>query len=64
MQKILFLCLFISVSVFGQDKNPFTLDVSLIRGNAMSHSEDMSHLVNGHPEGRKSSIRRYQKGAP
>lgn len=51
MQKILFLCLFISVSVFGQDKNPYTFDVSLIRGNAMSHSEDMSHLVNGHPEG-------------
>jgi len=51
MQKILLLCLFISVSVFCQDKNPYTLDVSLIRGNAMSHSEDMSHLVNGHPEG-------------
>jgi len=51
MRNVLLLCLFLSLSVFSQDKNSFILDVSLLRGNAMAHSNDMAHLINGHPEG-------------
>lgn len=51
MKKISILFLFVSLSFFGQEKSPFTLNVSFLRGNTMSHSEDMAHLVNGHPEG-------------
>ena len=51
MRKFYLIFLFFSFSIFGQNKNPFTLDVSLLRGNALPHTEDMYHLVNGHPDG-------------
>ena len=51
MRKFYLLFLFSSFSIFGQNKSPFTLDVSLLRGNALPHTEDMYHLVNGHPDG-------------
>ena len=51
MRKFYLLFFFFSFAVFGQNKNPFAVEVSFLRGNALPHTEDMYHLVNGHPNG-------------
>jgi hypothetical protein len=51
MKKIYFLFLLLTSIVFGQTQNPFAVEVSILRGNALPHTEDMYHLVNGHPNG-------------
>jgi len=51
MKKIYLLFLLFSFSVFGQNTNPFSVEASFLRGNALPHTEDMYHLVNGHPDG-------------
>lgn len=51
MRKIyllFFLCSFVG---FGQNTNALSLEASILRGNALPHTEDMYHLVNGHPQG-------------
>jgi hypothetical protein len=50
MRKIYFLFLLISFTVAGQKSNPFVLELSYLRGNVLPHTEDMYHLVNGHPQ--------------
>ncbi|MEO5776832.1 MAG: acyloxyacyl hydrolase [Flavobacterium sp.] len=50
MRKFHFLFLLISISVFSQKNNPFVVEASYLRGNVLPHTEDMYHLVNGHPQ--------------
>src|ERR1700754_3442729 len=50
MRKIYFLFLLFSLSLFGQNNNPFSVEASYLRGNVLPHTEDMYHLVNGHPQ--------------
>lgn len=51
MKKIYIFFLLFSISIFSQKTNSFAVEVSLVRGNVLPHSEDMYHLVNGHPSG-------------
>ncbi|MCF6133312.1 acyloxyacyl hydrolase [Flavobacterium wongokense] len=50
MRKIYSLFLLFSLTVVGQKNNPFSVEASFLRGNVLPHTEDMYHLVNGHPE--------------
>lgn len=50
MRKIYFLFLGFSLTVFAQKDNPFSVEASYLRGNVLPHTEDMYHLVNGHPQ--------------
>lgn len=50
MRKIYLLLLLCSLSVLGQKQNPFVVELSYLRGNILPHTEDMYHLVNGHPQ--------------
>lgn len=45
---LIFLC---GITGFSQNDNAYSLEVSFLRGNALPHTEDMYHLVNGHPDG-------------
>ncbi len=50
--KIFFaIILLISGCVFAQQKDTYAVEVSFLRGNVLPHSEDIHHLINGHPEG-------------
>lgn len=51
MKKTYLLFLLFSFSLFGQNTNPFAIEASILRGNALPHTEDMYHLINGHPQG-------------
>jgi hypothetical protein len=50
MRKIYSLFLLCSLTVLGQKNNPFAIEASYLRGNVLPHTEDMYHLVNGHPQ--------------
>lgn len=50
MRKIYSLFLLFSLTVLGQKDNPFSVEASYLRGNVLPHTEDMYHLVNGHPQ--------------
>lgn len=50
MRKFYLFFLLFSCVVFSQDKNPFAVEFSYFRGNVLPHTEDMYHLVNGHPQ--------------
>ena len=63
MRKIYFLFLLLSLSAFGQKNNPFAVEASFLRGNALPHTEDMFHLVNGHPEGFMLSVIKRSDGS-
>ena len=46
------LFLFSYYIVFGQNQNIVdNIEVSYLKGNALPHTEDMHHLINGHPNG-------------
>jgi hypothetical protein len=52
MKKILLLILCISTGVFAQESNDTrAVELSFLGGNVMSHTPDLHHLINGHPEG-------------
>jgi hypothetical protein len=50
MRKIYLLFLLLGLSVLGQKTNPFAIEAAYLRGNVLPHTEDMYHLVNGHPQ--------------
>jgi hypothetical protein len=50
MKKTYLLFLFFTLASFGQKYNPFAIEASYLRGNILPHTEDMYHLVNGHPQ--------------
>lgn len=50
MKKLYAFILLISFSSFAQQKDTYSVEVSFLRGNVLPHSEDMYHLINGHPE--------------
>lgn len=50
MRKIHLLFVLVSLTVVGQKNNPFAVELSYLRGNVLPHTEDMYHLVNGHPQ--------------
>lgn len=56
MRKTHLLFLLFTLASFGQKSNPFSVEASFLRGNTLPHTEDMYHLVNGHPEGFMLSI--------
>lgn len=54
MKKIIFLFLttsIISYSQVSEKKNASYIDAQLFRGNVYKHTNDISHLISGHPEG-------------
>lgn len=51
MKKTYLLFLLFAFSGFGQNDNPFAIEAAVLRGNILPHTEDMYHLVNGHPKG-------------
>ena len=52
MKYLCFIIAFLgSQLVISQKDNPFAVEISVLRGNAMAHTEDMYHLINGHPDG-------------
>lgn len=53
MKKIIFLFLITSVISYSQvsEKNATYIDAQLFRGNIYRHTEDISHLITGHPDG-------------
>lgn len=63
MRQIYFVVLLFSTPLFSQNKNLFSLDVSLLRGNVLPHTEDMYHLVNGHPSGVMVSLGKVTDGS-
>lgn len=63
MKKIQLLFLLFSLSLFGQKQNPFMVEASILRGNTLPHTEDMYHLVNGHPEGLMLSVLKKTDGS-
>lgn len=63
MRKTYLLFLFFAIASFGQKSNPFAVEASLLRGNTLPHTEDMYHLVNGHPEGFMLSIIKRTDGS-
>ena len=63
MRKFYLLFLLLPLSFFGQKTNPFSVEASFLRGNALTHTEDMYHLVNGHPEGLMLSIIKRTDGS-
>ncbi|MFN3753222.1 acyloxyacyl hydrolase [Flavobacterium sp.] len=63
MKKTYLLFLLLTIAVFGQNNNPFAVEASVIRGNILPHTEDMYHLVNGHPKGFMLSIIKKTDGS-
>ncbi len=52
MSKLYFLLVLFSIVVFAQDKKETNaVDVILIKGNVLPHTDDLQHLVTGHPDG-------------
>jgi len=49
--------------VFSQKATPFSLEASLLRGNAYPHTDDMHHLINGHPSGFMLSVLQKTDGS-
>ena len=49
-KALLFICFSVSLS-FSQEKSSGYFDVQLFRGNIIKHSEDVGHLISGHPDG-------------
>ena len=52
MRYLFFLLVFfVTHIIFSQNNTPFSLETSILRGNALPHTDDMYHLINGHPDG-------------
>jgi len=51
MNKFLTLFLFCSLYTFSQESSWGYFDVQLFRGNILKHTEDVGHLISGHPDG-------------
>ena len=54
MKKVgLVVCLFYFVVSFSQEKEEQTsyIDVQVFRGNIYKHTNDIGHLITGHPDG-------------
>lgn len=63
MRKIYFLFLLLSLAAVGQKQNPFAVEASVFRGNILPHTEDMYHLVNGHPQAFWLSVYKRSDGS-
>lgn len=52
-KHILLFLIFGTVSLFGQEekRNDVYIDAQFFRGNVIKHTEDVNHLISGHPEG-------------
>lgn len=51
MKKFYYLILLVSCPFFAQQKDTYAVEASFLRGNVLPHSEDIYHLIEGHPEG-------------
>lgn len=49
-KALLFFCFSITLN-FSQEKAPGYFDVQLFRGNVVKHTDDIGHLITGHPDG-------------
>ena len=52
MRKLYFVVVLFSATLFAQEnKETNAVDVTFLRGNVLPHTDDLYHLVTGHPEG-------------
>ena len=51
MKKTLLLIIFLSIFSFGQETSKGYFDAQLFRGNIYKHTNDVGHLITGHPDG-------------
>ncbi len=51
MKKTFFLLFFSFFISFSQEKSSGYFDAQFFRGNIIKHSEDVGHLISGHPDG-------------
>jgi hypothetical protein len=51
MNKFLTLFLFCFLYTFSQESSSGYFDAQLFRGNILKHTEDVGHLISGHPDG-------------
>lgn len=57
MKQLLYLMIILcSQTIICQNNSPFAVEVSLLRGNILPHTEDMYHLINAHPNGLMVSL--------
>lgn len=61
MRKYIFL-FFITSFLFSQEKSNYYIDAQIFRGNIYKHSEDVEHLITGHPEGFLVSLNKKTTG--
>lgn len=55
--------LLLSTIVFGQHKETYAVETSVLRGNVLPHRDDVLNLVNGHPDGLMVSFLAKTHGA-
>ncbi|MGG7036920.1 MAG: acyloxyacyl hydrolase [Flavobacterium sp.] len=63
MRKIYFLILLVSGLLFSQESKETTaIDIDYARGNILPHTNEIHHLISGHPEGVLVSFSRQTHG--
>lgn len=64
MKKLYFLVILFSATLFAQEnKETNAVDVIYLRGNVLPHTDDLFHLVTGHPEGVMINFSRQTHGS-
>jgi len=59
----LFLLFFISTAIFSQEKKETNgIDINYFRGNILPHTDDLNHLITGHPDGVMVSFSKQTHG--
>ncbi len=51
MRSFYYFILLVSTAIFGQHKDTFSIEASILRGNVLPHRDDVLNLINGHPDG-------------
>jgi hypothetical protein len=63
MRKFYYLFLLFATAAFAQEtKETYAVDVTYLRGNVLPHTDDLSHLITGHPEGVMVNLARQTNG--
>lgn len=63
MRYFLFLFLLVFTASFGQEKGETTaVDVTYFTGNVLPHTDDLNHLITGHPQGVMVNLSRQTHG--
>lgn len=63
MRKFYYLFLLFTAVVFSQErKETNAIDITYLRGNVLPHTDDLRHLITGHPEGVMINFTRQTHG--